>query len=73
MQSLGYISALIGAALLTLIAAAFIALCRACRRPKCPGCYGRDVSEDGFGRCTCRTCGHEWNSLKRFGSAHADL
>jgi hypothetical protein len=73
MQSLGYISALVAAALLTLIAMAFVALLRSARRPKCLWCYGRDINEDDFGRCICRTCGHEWNPLKRFGSAHADL
>jgi hypothetical protein len=73
MQSLSYIFVLIGVALLTLIGATFVALLRSCRRPSCNWCSGRDISEDNFGRCICRTCGHEWNPLKRFGSAHADL
>lgn len=70
---MNYLAALIGAAFLTLIAAAAVALLRASRRPKCLWCDGGDVSEDSFGRCICRSCGHEWNPLKRFGSAHADL
>jgi hypothetical protein len=73
MQSLSYIFVLIGVALLTLIVAAFVALLRSCRRPQCRFCDGRDISEDSYGRCICRSCGHEWNPFKRFGSAHADL
>jgi hypothetical protein len=64
---------LIGAALLALILGVFVALLRSYRQPKCHFCDGRDISEDNFGRCVCRACGHEWNPLKRFGSAHADL
>jgi hypothetical protein len=73
MQGLNYICALIGIAVLMLITAAFVALLRMCRRPRCNFCDGRDVSEDSFGRCICRACGHEWNPYKRFGGIHADL
>jgi hypothetical protein len=49
----------------SLVAAAFGAALRASRRPQCLACDGRDI-EDRFGRCICRTCGREWNPIKRF-------
>jgi hypothetical protein len=72
-MSVNHLCVLIGVALLSLIVAAFVALLRMCRRPRCNWCSGRDISEDSFGRCICRTCGHEWNPYKRFGGIHADL
>jgi hypothetical protein len=68
-MNLSHLSVLIGVALLTLIAA----MLKLCRRPQCCWCASRDISQDAFGYCICRTCGHEWNPFKGFGSAHADM
>jgi hypothetical protein len=63
---MNYLCAIIGAALLGVVAMAATTIVFLCRPPKCPACKSPEVDEHPC-HCICRTCGERWNE-PRFGA-----